>query len=412
MRIIYENKSGQIINGDNIEVMKSLESNSIDSCISDFPYALGFMGKKWDSAKHWHTGEFKGNKCRPNTKEDKIKFYDWCYERALELIRIIKPGGYVCIFGHPKTNHRMKSAFEDAGFNIIEEIEWIYLNGFPKNQDIGKLFDKKAGVKREIIGQRKAHDIKCNGLLDRKGTISIDITVPTTEQAKKWNGWKTAGLKPAHEPITIFQKPLEGTFIQNIEKWGCGAMNIDVCRVPISRADMKILKSKESKNPTSNYSSKENKVYGKFAVDIVRPANPEGRFPPNMIFDEYTKEIVDEQTGTSKSVGGSRIFPIIKYCTKVAPKERTLPNGIRNPHVTVKPVELIKWLIKLVTPIDGRTIDITAGSGTHAVACEQLNNEGYELKWVNIELQNSEEEPYCDIAKMRVGDKANENSGN
>jgi len=149
--------------------------------------------------------------------------------------------------------------------------------------------------------------------------------------------------------------------------------------------------------------------------------------------DEYIAEEFDEQTGDRKggtsngnaeiniagngvtplrrgtlisrddSGGGSRMFPIIKYCTKVSPTERKLPNGERNPHVTLKPVGLIKWLIKLVTPINGKTIDITAGSCTHAVACEELNkNEGYNLKYIDIELMNTKSEPYCDVGKMRV----------
>lgn len=460
MNIVYQSNNGKIIHGDNIEVMKTIEENSIDSCISDFPYAIEFMGKNWDSAKHWNTGEgkhgtFEGTgysgKKRPafylNTNEDKLVFYDWCYERAIELYRIMKPGGYVCIFGHPKTNHRMKSAFEDAGFNIVEEIDWVYLTGMPKNQDISKLFDKKAGVQREIIGSRNAKgSFAGNALPDstgsHKGTGNLTSNKAIAEQARIWNGWKTAGLKPAHEPITVFQKPLEGTYIQNIEKYGCGGMNIDACRVPISQEDIDMLNAKASKNPTTNYSDKEDRIYGKFAEDKAVPANPDGRFPPNVIIDEYIAKEFDKQTGTSKSTGGtgrasrigrtrhiygafndqinedyfnpslggygdvgggSRLFTIIKYCPKVSPKERKLPNGERNPHVTLKPVELIKWLIKLVTPKDGTTIDITAGSCTHAVAVEELNKEeGYNLKYINIELMNTEKEPYCDVGKMRV----------
>lgn len=387
MKVIYESANGQIIHGDNIEVMKTIKENSVDSCISDFPYDLSFMGRKWDTT---------GN------------FYEWCKARAVELYRIMKPGGYVCIFGHPKTNHRMKCAFEDCGFKIVEEIDWVYLSGFPKNQDIGKLFDK-------------AND---------------------KEFAEKYKNFKTAGLKPAHEPITIFQKPLDGTYIENIRKYGCGGMNIDACRVPISQEDIDMLNAKASKNPTTNYSDKEDRIYGKFAEDKAVPANPDGRFPPNVIIDEYIAKEFDKQTGTSKSTGGtgrasrigrarhiygafndqinedyfnpslggygdvgggSRLFTIIKYCPKVSPKERKLPNGERNPHVTLKPVELIKWLIKLVTPKDGTTIDITAGSCTHAVAVEELNKEeGYNLKYINIELMNTEKEPYCDVGKMRV----------
>lgn len=422
MEIIHKTINGEIIHSDNIKAMKEIEENTVDSCISDFPYDLSFMGKKWDTM---------GN------------FYEWCKERAIELHRIMKHGGYVCIFGHPKTNHRMKAAFEDAGFNIVEEIDWVYLTGMPKNQDIGKLFDKKAGKERDIIGFRNAKgSFAGNALPDvtgsHKWTGKLVSTEGITEQAKKWNDWKTAGLKPAHEPITIFQKPLEGTYIQNIEKHGCGAMNIGACRVEISQADIDMLNAKTSKNPTTNYSNKDDKIYGSYAEDKAMPANPDGRFPPNMIMDEYIAKEFDEQTGISKSTGGSgekskgalgksiygkyaneeltahtgglgdvgggsRLFPIIKYQQKVSPKERLLPNGERNPHVTLKPKELIKWLIKLVTPIDGKTIDITAGSCTHGIAATELNMyEGYNLKWINIELMNSESEPYCNVGKMRV----------
>ncbi|MDD4779123.1 MAG: hypothetical protein PHT02_00770 [Tissierellia bacterium] len=103
-------------------MLEKIKENTVDSCVSDFPYDLFFMGKKWDTT---------GN------------FYDWCLQRAVALHRVIRSGGYVLIFGHPKTNHRMKSAFEDAGFNIVEEIDWVYGTGFPKNQDIGKLFLKR-----------------------------------------------------------------------------------------------------------------------------------------------------------------------------------------------------------------------------------------------------------------------------
>lgn len=381
MKIIYQSNNGQIIHGDNIEVMKTIKENSVDSCISDFPYDLSFMGRKWDTT---------GN------------FYEWCKTRAIELYRIMKPGGYVCIFGHPKTNHRMKCAFEDVGFKIVEEIDWVYLTGMPKCQDIGKMFDKKAGKEREVIGYSDRNDRKLpsgeggtHGTLHNdyreqgRESVSLAITIPATEQAKKWDGWKTAGLKPAHEPITIFQKPLEGTYIENIEKWNCGAMNIDACRVGVET-----IKTNGKRNGTGNslgwskYKSPENFI-GEIHI---------GRFPPNMIFDEYMARELDNQTG-----GGSRIFPIIKYCPKVSPKERLLPNGERNPHVTLKPKELIKWLIKLVTPKDGTTIDITAGSCTHAVAVEELNrDEGYNLKYIDIELMNTETEPYCDVGKMRV----------
>ena len=429
MELIYETDNGKLVHGDNIEVMKEYEDDTFDSGISDFPYDLKFMGKKWDNTGY---------------------FYKWCKARAIQLYRIIKPGGYVCIFGHPKTNHRMKCAFEDAGFQIVEEIDWIFGTGFPKNQDIGKLFDKKAGKEREIIGKYKTpeggqilstynnwqdEDLK-NGEQERR---IPNITLPTTEQAQKWNGWKTSGLKPAHEPITVFQKPLEGTYINNINIHNCGAMNIDACRIPTSQDDKDIINAKASKNPTTNYSDSENKIYGAYAEDKSMPANEIGRFPVNIILDSFMGEILDGQSGITKSGkvkenknayegksntgflrgittmqnqhgdsgGASRFFLKIDtddfvpfyYCGKATKKEK----GEGNTHVTVKPKQLIKWLIKLVTPIDGKTIDITAGSGTHGLSCEELNKEeGYNLKWINIELLNTEKEPYCEIAKNRI----------
>lgn len=424
MNTIFETKSGKIINADNIEWMKTVGNNSIDSCVSDFPYAIEFMGKNWDSYKSWHDGEnshserngtgFTGKR-RPNfylnNVEDMMNFYEWCKERSEELIRIMKPGSYVAIFGSPKTNHRMKSAFEDSGFLIVEEIDWLYCSGMPSNQDIGKMYNRK-------------NEVNCS------------------EFSEKWDDWKTAGLKPSHETITIFQKPLEGTYIENIEKYGVGGMNIGACRVPISKEDIDMLNAKASKNPTTNYSDKEDKIYGKYAQDMAVPANLGGRFPPNIVLSDSITDEVDRQTGVTKSTGGSgiasttgrasyiygafnketndnyqndslggygdsgggsRLFPVFKYCPKVSPSERTLPNGERNPHVTLKPIELIQWLVKLITPKDGLTIDITAGSCTHAVACEMLNRqEGYDLRYIDIELCNSVENPYCDVGKQRL----------
>lgn len=421
MNSFFENKNGKLYHADNLDALEEIESDSVDSCISDFPYAIEFMGKQWDSSKSWHDGdgkhsEFQGTgytgKRRPNfylnSSEDMLAFYDWCYDRAKALIRVMKPGGYVAIFGHPKTNHRMKCAFEDAGFQIVEEIDYVYCTGMPKGQDIGKMYER-AGNK---------------------------------EQAGLWSDWKTAGLKPAHEPITIFQKPMIGTYLQNIEQYGCGAMNIGACRVPISKYDIEMLDGKASKNPTTNYSDRENKIYSAYAQDMAMPANPDGRFPPNIVIDDEIAKDLDLQTGESTSTGGSgvasrvnrckytygafnedtqaefvneslggygdsggrsRLFPIFKYCPKVSPKERMMPDGSRNPHVTLKPLDLIKWLIKLLTPKDGLTIDITAGSCTHAVACEQLNFDlKYKLRYIDIELMNDEENPYCDVGAERI----------
>lgn len=448
MQTILKTKNGVLKHGDNIEVMKLLKDNTIHSCISDFPYAIEFMNKNWDTSKCWNQGEgkhgtFEGTgytgKKRPafyqNSHEDKLIFYDWCYERAKELFRVIRPGGYVLIFGHPKTNHRMKCAFEDVGFNIVEEIDWIYFTGFPKNQDIGKLFDKREGKERTVIGKnpyasRRPNPMNGNVLMMNETkwdcTKDLNITAPASDLAKKWDGWKTSGLKPSKEPITVFQKPLEGTYCDNIEKWDCGGMNIDACRIGVEEH---IVHGKEA---------------GKFQPNggstIKDYHSISGRFPPNIVFDEEAGKLLDEQSGITKSSGGhgdkskgalgnkvfgkydneelaehagglgdvgggSRFF----YCAKPSNKEKVLIDGTKNPHVTVKPISLYKWLIKLVTPKDGNTIDITAGSGTHGAACEELNkDEGYNLKWLDVELLNTEKEPYCDFAKKRIEEIVNQ----
>lgn len=422
--------NGTLINGDNLEIMKQYKDNYFDNCISDFPYDLKFMGKKWDTYSN---------------------FYDWCKQRAEGLYRIVKHGGYVMIFGHHKTNHRMKCAFEDVGFKIVEEIDWVYGSGFPKNQDIGKLFDKDANAEREVIGKSNQHNSKsfgCGNGEDNiygnfKGGIPME-TAPSTDLAKQWNGWKTAGLKPAKEIITVFQKPLKGKYIDNIKEYGCGAMNIDACRIEYkNQADLDLVKAKcnFTKNSKSIGFGTADSLYGTGSTPLEQARDcvkEEGRFPSNIIFDNNMGQELDKQSGERPSGksnnnapkgesgrltplrrgtliprndtgGASRFFLNVNvedyvpflYCTKPTKKEK----GDYCSHITVKPKKLIKWLIRLVTPIDGKSLDITAGSGTHGLCCEELNREeNYNIEWVDIELMNTEDEPYFDIAKKRISD--------
>ena len=419
---IFKTEKGTLIQADNIKVMKLYNDSYFDNCISDFPYDLSFMGRKWDTYEN---------------------FYEWCKPRAEQLLRILKPGGYALIFGHHKTNHRMKCAFEDVGFKIVEEIDWVYASGFPKNQDISKQIDKKYNAKREIIGIGNRHNSRAFGEGNGdeiygtfKGGIPY-VTAASTDLAKQWEGWKTSGLKPAKEIITVFQKPLDGTYVENIEKHGCGCMNIDACRVEYKdQADLDLVKSK------SNFTKKSKSIgFGILESPPLEQARQcvkeEGRFPSNIIFDNIMGNIIDKQSGERASGksnnnapkgeggkltplrrgtlvprndkgGASRFFLNINteeqipfmYCAKPSKKEK----GDYCKHITVKPKALIKWLIKLTTPINGKTIDITAGSGTHGLCCEELNKEGYNLEWVNIELLNTKEEPHFDIAKKRISE--------
>lgn len=262
------------------------------------------------------------------------------------------------------------------------------------------------------------------------------------KEIKQFLGLKTSGLKPAKEIITVFQKSLDGTYVENIEKYNCGCMNIDSCRIEYkNKADLDLVKAKCSFTENSKsigFGTKET-LYGTGSTPLEQArqcVKEEGRFPSNVIFDSVMGNAIDKQSGERASGksnnnapkgesgrltplrrgiliprndtgGASRFFLNINeaeqvpflYCTKPSKKEK----GDYCSHITVKPKKLIKWLIKLTTPLNGRSLDITAGSGTHGVCCEELNKEeGYNIEWVNIELMNTETDPYFNIAKRRI----------
>jgi len=316
--------------GDCIDVLKTLEDNSVDSVICDPPYHLtstkggkkGFMGKEWDGGD--------------------IAFRTDVWK---ECLRVLKPGGYLLAFGSSRTYHRIAVAIEDAGFDIRDQIMWIYSSGFPKSHNIGK-------------------------------------------KVEGYEGWGTA-LKPAHEPIVMARKPLsEKSVAENVIKWGTGGINIDESRV----------------KTTDDFG---------------------GRFPANIIFDEEAGNLLDEQSGFtqynkdrkpgnykgghrkeyvgtidndiekkvegnfySDSGGASRFF----YCPKTSKKEK----GIGNTHPTIKPIALMEYLIKLVTPKGGVVMDCFMGSGSTGLSAKR---NGY--SFIGIE----KEQEYFDIAQQRIMSK-------
>src|SRR5208283_5151130 len=207
-----------VLQGDCLLVMKNMKENSIDSIVTDPPYGLKFMSKEWD---HGIPG---------------IEFWK-------EALRVCKPGAHLLAFGGTRTHHRLMVAIEDAGWEIRDCLGWLYGSGFPKSLDVSKAIDKAVGAKREVIGLYKTPEgeqtlstynnwqdesLK-NGTQERRVP---EITSPTTDLAKQWQGWGTA-LKPAFEPIILARKPLGGTVAENVKKWGTGALNIDYCRVNI-----------------------------------------------------------------------------------------------------------------------------------------------------------------------------------
>jgi len=381
--------------------LKLLPDNSISACITDPPYELGFMGKAWDK---------------------KGVAYD--VDMWREVLRVLKPGGHLLSFGGSRTYHRMACAIEDAGFEIRDMIEWVYGSGFPKSLNISKAIDKKAGGKRKVVGVNPNY---CENRVDSIGTANgiyggagpdkgKYITAPLTSEAQRWSGWGTA-LKPAHEPICMARKPLsEKTVAENVLKYGTGGINVDGCRVETTGDELPEL-NRVSKRPADKASG--------FMTSTKHTFIPsQGRFPANLIHDgsdevlaefpstETHEGICHKYSGTSMfGLGGvgrshansgsaARFF----YCAKASKTERDMgcgggeekqrdegrkkgnPGGDNprncglnkrtNYHPTVKPLALMRYLCRLVTPPGGVVIDPFAGSGSTLIAAAQ---EGFQF---------------------------------
>lgn len=371
-----------LINKDNIQALKELEDNSIDSVVTDPPYGLSFMGKKWD--------------------------YDVpSKELWFEVFRVLKPGGHLLSFGGSRTYHRLAVGIEDAGFEIRDQIMWVYGSGFPKSLNIGKAVDKLQGNERKIIGEKRTPDGKTwserrpkgditgyvgNGDIKKENTQGIE-----TKGNSPYEGWGTA-LKPAHEPIVLARKPLgEKTVAKNVLKWGTGGINIDESRV---KSNEQIETGRAGRSGASNFNA---------SIGEKQPTHS-ARFPANLIHDgsEEVKESFSNQT--------ERFFKSIIYTAKASKKERNagceglefetkvfrpgeglggqqIISKTKNNHPTVKPLKLMEYLIKLVTPKGGTVLDPFMGSGTTGIASKL---EGFEF--VGIELDKE----YFKIAKARI----------
>ena len=258
----------QLLLGDCLDKLTELEDNSIDSIVTDPPYGLSFMGKKWD--------------------------YDVPSQAIWEeCMRVLKPGGYLLSFGGSRTYHRMAVRIEDAGFEIRDQIMWIYGSGFPKSHNIGKAVDKIQGNEREVVGGRKVLDMTGGNY---KNTFDkTDKEFDITKGQSPYEGWGTA-LKPAHEPIVMARKPFGGTVANNVLEWGTGGINIDGCRVGFKSDEDK--KEATEKNQHKKFDSKmgTNEVYGDYSMLEPQNYDAVGRFPANIIFEctcENPKVVAD-----------------------------------------------------------------------------------------------------------------------
>ena len=319
-----------IILGDCLTELRSLADESVDSIVTDPPYGLSFMGKKWDY-------DVPG-----------VEVWKECF-------RVLKPGGHLLSFFGSRTYHRGVIPIEDAGFEVRDQIMWVYGSGFPKSHNIGKAVDKLQGNDREtypnplIKKQTPSKGTNCYSDYGHKTHIS--------KGNSEWEGWGTA-LKPAHEPIVVARKPVQGTVAENVLKWGTGGINIDDCRV--GSDTIKTNGKGAHKNTTHCAKSKD--YIGETHI---------GRFPANLIHDG-----VDEPWG--------HYF----YCAKASKKDR---GG--NNHPTVKPTDLMRYLCRLVTPPGGVVLDPFMGSGSTGKAAQK---EGFEF--IGIER----EPEYVEIARQRI----------
>jgi site-specific DNA-methyltransferase (adenine-specific) len=376
----------KLIHGSNLEVLPTLPNNFADAIVTDPPYELGFMGKDWDSTGIAYS----------------VKLWSEC-------VRVLKPGGHLLAFSGSRTYHRMTCAIEDAGFEIRDQVMWVYGQGFPKSHNISKALDKDEA--------------------------SADL-------AEQWEGWGTA-LKPAHEPICLARKPLEGTVASNVIKWGVGGLNIDGCRVGNNGGCAGAGAGAGARvfgNGLNGTFAKPVPGLGRFPSNLMHdgsqqvldlfPSNAGAAAPvksgysggTNGIYNDYAQRGDDGATFYGDKGSAARFF----YCPKASksdrdegcegfdpkresdrnktdgvgddnPRNRT--NKLRaNFHPTVKPTELMRYLCRLITPPKGLILDPFNGSGSTGKAALL---EGFSYLGIELNLD------YIKISEARLNDLAN-----
>lgn len=383
----YTHEGSIVIHGDSLDELKQLPDNSVDSVVTDPPYGLGntSAANVADCLKAWANGD----EWMPKGSGFMGKAWDaWVPPPALwsEVLRVLKPSGHALVFAGSRTQDLMSISMRLAGFELRDVLMWLYSSGFPKSHDVSKAIDKKLGAEREVIGSQKltgtarktkdgkSHGCALSGINIERVKTTIDITAPATEQAKAWQGWGTA-LKPAYEPIILARKPLAGTVADNVLTHGVGGLNIDGCRIETNRDLGRANKIDDGMFSVGHGLNKQ-------AQRKQQGLEAQGLWPANILLDNALQD------------------PLIKryfYCAKPSPAERQA--GVKdtelhkNIHPTVKPITLMRYLCRLITPKGGTILEPFAGSGTTLIASHL---EGF--KHIGIER----EEDYVKIIRARL----------
>jgi site-specific DNA-methyltransferase (adenine-specific) len=380
---------------DSREFIKRIPDNSVHTICCDPPYFISFLSAKWDSMKD----------------QAALDPAFWA-----ECLRILKPGGHLTAFGFPKTIHRVATAIEDGGFELRDQISWYFGSSMPKGKlNVGKLIDEAAGLERPVTSTYRVGGNALTPTSEKGGTYGVGVpnspsgelarTAPVSDAARQWEDWG-ALLKIAHEPIVLARKPFDCTLEMNVLAWGVGALNFGATRVPTDWNES----DRGASWKKSGHTKKPNEAKIAAPPGNGMTLHPGGRHPPNVLMDELVAGIFDEENGEWVS----RYFPCLPgvYAPKASRKERDAgldgwpvrsagtatkrkegsagingmagagrTGGSRNPHETVKSLEVLRWLLRLTNPVNGIAFDPFLGSGTmicaavlegmRAIGCER-----------------------------------------
>jgi site-specific DNA-methyltransferase (adenine-specific) len=423
----------KILKGNSLDLLPTLADNSIDAIVTDPPYGLGNPDpdyiikaiQQWASGDRSHIPEGKGFMGKSwDSFVPPPAIWDEC-------LRVLKPGGHLLAFAGTRTYDLMGISIRMAGFEIRDSIGWVYGSGFPKSLDVSKAIDKNEGHWRGKAGETLTN----NAAMAGPNYERTPKGEPITPEAQQWQGWGTA-LKPALEPIVVARKPLIGTVAENVLTHGTGGLNIDASRIGTGTGEKKKVNYPDIRG--NNY-QQGNESYSDRGT-VEREVIDQGRWPANLILDEYTAELLDEQSGQTKGVarkgypggstfggsemkaeigewygdsgGASRFFYVAKASKRdrneglddLEPQDTSTIEAVvrgdgtrgtprQNFHPTVKPTQLMQYLVKLITPPGGTVLDPFTGSGSTGKAAIL---EGFDF--IGIELT----EDYWPIIEGRL----------